>query len=232
MNSSKRKFLGQILIVGSAAVFPPLRVAMAVSEAEITPSEILARGHGIIDRALLLFQVAALRLEKNEALPTGGLRSLIQLSQKFFHQYHEPLEELYVFPVLDGDAELRPLIKTLQVQHNDGRRISSLLEDAYHLPAEKTKVQNLESAASIRAFVRMYEAHAAFEDTAVFPALEHRLTAVAYRSLSKKFAKKESEVFGHHHAFSSTLKELSSLEIAFGSADLASYSISPNPEKA
>ena len=91
--------------------------------------------------------------------------------RSFIEDYHEHLEEQYVFPKLEQAAKLSDITTVLRTQHQRGRVLTDWLlaattgAAATDQPARDALVQNMS------AFIRMYEPHEAREDTVVFPAL-------------------------------------------------------------
>lgn len=76
--------------------------------------------------------------------------------------------------------------------------------------------------------VRMYQHHAAIEDTVVFPAWKRTLTARRYSELSEAFEALEQRMFGHD-GFEDAVERIGRIEQAFGLADLAALSAPPPP---
>ena len=58
------------------------------------PGEDLMQEHGVLERVLLVYGDAALRLEKNETLDLGLIASAARFVRRFVEDYHEKLEEV------------------------------------------------------------------------------------------------------------------------------------------
>jgi hemerythrin-like domain-containing protein len=87
-------------------------------------------------------------------------------------QQSQLLEEQHIFPIVrKAGGEAAGLVDTLLAQHARGREITDYILD-------KTKTGRVGTAdaepmgRALTAFSRMYEPHAAREDTIVFPALK------------------------------------------------------------
>lgn len=76
--------------------------------------------------------------------------------------------------------------------------------------------------------VRMYEHHAAIEDTVVFPAWKRTLTPARYGELSEQFEALEKRMFGHD-GFEDAVARIATVEQAFGLADLAALTAPAPP---
>src|SRR5436305_4804881 len=134
--------------------------AREVKHDDVSPTEDLMREHGVLQRVLLVYDECARRLEPNagaDAPPAGVLPAAARLVRAFVHDYHEKLEEEAVFPRCEHDLVHVALIRTLRGQHAIGRRMTDYVEQASLKDKKKL-------AAALRAFARMYRAHAARED--------------------------------------------------------------------
>jgi hypothetical protein len=85
-------------------------------EAEVTPGEDLMQEHGVLERILLLYEEAARRLEGREPLELTVITSAARIIGRFVDDYHEKLEEEFVFPRLqDTIAEVARLETSLGI---------------------------------------------------------------------------------------------------------------------
>ena len=89
---------------------------------------------------------------------------------------------------------------------------------------------NVESfAGALESLVRMYEHHAAIEDTIVFPAWKETLSGKELDEMNEKFEEIEHEQFGAE-GFENAVKQISDIEAALGFADLGQFTAQPPPE--
>jgi hemerythrin-like domain-containing protein len=120
---------------------------------------------------LLIYREGIRRLQAGEQSPAQALNAGAGIIRSFIEDYHEHLEEQYVFPKLEQAAKLSDITTVLRTQHQRGRVLTDWLlaattgAAATDQPARDALVQNMS------AFIRMYEPHEAREDTVVFPAL-------------------------------------------------------------
>src|SRR5205807_6804481 len=137
------------------------------AEDDVSTAEDLMREHGVLNRILLIYDEASRRIRAKEKFDTGIVTKSAGLIQKFIENYHEKLEEDYLFPRFEKAGQLVDLVRTLRSQHQAGRTVTGRLLAAL-------KKSDLEGAnTSLVAFVRMYRPHEAREDTVLFPALHH-----------------------------------------------------------
>jgi hemerythrin-like domain-containing protein len=251
-NSDRRRFLKLTALAGSAMVFDACGARGEVNqnssnaaaaktdepdkkdekeEKEVTPNEDLMREHGILRRCLLVFGEAAIMLPSNPPLPWADtLQKTAKLFRAFGEEYHEKrLEEQYIFPLIKqkapaGPAGIYPDI--LMAQHDRGRQITDYVISS----TANGKVTNAnELSRALGGFVRMYEAHAAREDTVVFPAWKSLLSSDEYDELGEKFEDIEQEQFGED-GFEDALNQIAAIEASIGMDDLSKYT-PPAPPK-
>jgi len=77
-------------------------------------------------------------------------------------------------------------------------------------------------ADALAAFVRMYEAHTAAEDTIVFPAWKETFSAKQFEDISDKFEEIEHSKFGTD-GFEDARKRIAAIENELGLSDLNTF---------
>ena len=192
-------------------------------ENEVLPVEDLMREHGVLRRILLVYGECIRRIEARPAqdFPPEALGSAADIVRRFVEDYHEKLEEDALFPRFRDAGQLTALVDVLTQQHQAGRRITEqILASAPAMgrdaDARRALVQPL------RAFVRMYEPHAAREDTVLFPALHSLVSAHEYDALGEDFEGKEKQLFGQD-GFEKIVAEVGDIEKSLGIEDLALF---------
>ncbi len=196
---------------------------------EVLATEDLMREHGVLRRALLVFGEAAVRLRRDpSSVPPEALQATAKLFRSFGEDYHErKLEEVFIFPALkgrSGPAAGYPDI--LVAQHNRGREITDYI--LTNTRGAKIGAEAGALAAAMEGFTRMYEYHAACEDTIVFPAWKDTVTDSQYDELSDKFEEIEHQEFGAD-GFEDAVKKIGEIESSFGLADIAQFTAPPPP---
>lgn len=202
----------------------------ADGEAEVTATEDLMREHGVLRRALLVYQESATKLRSGANVPPEPLQKTAKLFRAFGEEYHEKkLEEVYIFPaVKKAGGSAGGYADVLIAQHQRGREITDFIIAATAGP--KISTGNVkEFAAALEALVRMYEHHAAIEDTVVFPAWKQTLSSKALDEMNDKFEDIEHEQFGED-GFENALKQMLQIEQSLGLSDLAQFTApAPHP---
>ena len=187
---------------------------------EVLAVEDLMREHGVLRRSLLVYAEAASRLVNGGTpLPWDALAQTAALFRTFGEDYHErALEERHVFvPLIQAGGTNAALARTLAAQHQRGREIT----DYISATAKAGRAANpIAFAKALTAFVRMYEHHAAIEDTIIFPAWKRAISAAQYDELSDQFEDLEHKMFGKD-GFEDALQRIARIEQACGLSDLA-----------
>lgn len=196
---------------------------------EVTPAEDLMREHGLLRRALIVYQESAQRLRQDPAsVPPDTLEKAANLVRVFGEDYHQAqLEEVFVFPIVKKTpGAMAMYVDVLLAQHARGREITDYLlsitkED--RIPAHS--VEPL--AKALESYVRMYQHHTAIEDTVVFPVWKTAVGPSELDGLAAKFEEIEVEHFGGD-GFESALKRMEEVEESLGLSKLEMFT-APKP---
>ena len=202
-----------------------------VAHVEVTATEDLMREHGILRRALLVYRESATRLRQDPAsIPPDTLEKAANLFRVFGEDYHEKkIEEVFVFPIVKkSPGTPATYVDLLLAQHERGRQITDYVlsltrED--RIPSNS--VEPL--ARALESMVRMYEHHAAIEDTVVFPVWKTAVGEAELDALAARFEEIESEHFGGD-GFDTALKRMEEIEMSLGLSNLEMFT-APEPPK-
>lgn len=189
---------------------------------EVLAVEDMMREHGVLRRALLVYAEAAARLRSGQGLVAADvLAQTAALFRSFGEEYHErKLEEAFVFPAVvkaGGPAAALPAV--LKAQHDRGREITDYIT-AVTRGGSISPANSAPLAQTLDSFVRMYQHHAALEDTLVFPAWKAAVSSHEYDELSDRFEDLEKQMFGKD-GFEDAVSRIGVIERAFGLDDLA-----------
>jgi hemerythrin-like domain-containing protein len=192
--------------------------AKAKDEDEVTPVEDLMREHGVLRRVMYLYDEAAMGLDAKRDVPLDALAACAGIVRRVIEDYHEKLEEDFLFPRYEKAGKLADLTAILRRQHLAGRTLTQRITTMARSPlAEADRVQ---LATALRSFNHMYRPHAAREDTVLFPALRSLVGEHEYDEMGEQFEAKETQMLGDH-GFEHAVEEVARLEHAFGVDDLA-----------
>lgn len=198
---------------------------------EVTAVEDLMREHGILRRALLVYQESVVRLRQDAAsVPAEALEKTAQLFRVFGEDYHERrLEEAYIIPLIKKvQGPVAIYADVLVAQHTRGREITDYLLSVSK--GERISTNQVDGVTkALESFVRMYEHHAAIEDTVVFPAWKKLTGDQEYNELGEKFEEIEHEIFGED-GFESALRRMEEIESSLGLTNLDMFTAPPPPK--
>jgi len=198
---------------------------------EVTATEDLMREHGILRRALLVYQESAVKLRQDAAsVPPDALEKVANLFRVFGEDYHEKkLEETFIFPTVQKSPGIAAsYVDVLLHQHARGREITDWVSAI--TKADKIASASVEPLAkALESFVRMYAHHAAIEDTVIFPAWKAATGQGELDELGEKFEEIEQEQFGDD-GFATALKRMEEIENSLGLANLDMFT-APAPPK-
>jgi hemerythrin-like domain-containing protein len=228
MDNERRRF---ILTAGALGLVGPL-AALAVAddkkkeekkaEEEVSAPEDLMREHGVLNRVLLIYEEGLRRLRSREEVPPDVFSKPALLVSKFVEDYHDKLEENFIFPQFEKQRILVDLVKVLRDQHQAGRRVTDVIlrnaaADQFTKPDARKEL-----IASCRAFIRMYRPHEAREDTVLFPALHKIMPAKQMKDLGEQFEKEEDRLFGEE-GFEKTVDQVAAVEKQLGIFELGGF---------
>jgi hemerythrin-like domain-containing protein len=225
LHKNRRIFLSTIMAGASA----PLVIAQQKtsrkkeeSEEQVSPAEDLMREHGVLKRVLLIYREAVRRIDAHQDFPPDALADSAKLIRRFVENYHEKLEEDYLFPRFRKANRLVELVDTLNSQHQKGRILTDRTIQLASASGLKDVGQRAKLRESLDLFVRMYEPHEAREDTVLFPEFRKIVSRHEYDSLGEDFEKKEDQLFGGE-GFEKNVDAVAAIEKRLGLYDLAQF---------
>jgi len=227
---ARRTFLLGAGVAAGAAALAPARAAGAKKgakdkdegEEDIGPGEDLMREHGVLRRVLLVYRELARRLEAGAAFDPTALRESATIVKTFVEDYHERQEEDFLFPRFERAHVLVDLVGVLRAQHQAGRKVTERIQAAATASALTDAAARGRLRADLLAFVRMYEPHAAREDTVLFPALHRLVSRSEYDALGEDFERREHQTFGEG-GFEHAVARIDGIEKTLGLEDLAQF---------
>ncbi len=188
----------------------------------VTAVEDLMREHGVLYRLLLIYEEIASRLTAGKEFAPSALADTADLIRRVVEDYHEKLEEDFVFPHAEKVSELYEIVKVLRAQHQAGRNLTDTIMRLVSQPPPQDPQNQKKLAEYIRLFIRMYRPHAAREDTIIFPAFHDTVTADEYLQLGQQFEAREDQLFGEN-GFGKIVDQVANLEISLGIYDLTKF---------
>jgi hemerythrin-like domain-containing protein len=229
MNKQTRRTFARTGLIAGASILSGATLVGAKEEKEaeekvldVSPPEDLMREHGVLKRILLVYIEALRRLDAHQDLPPEPIADSAKIIREFIEDYHEKLEEDFLFPRFKKANKLVDLVDVLLQQHQGGRRLTDITMRFATLQGLKNPDDRRKLADSMRQFIRMYSPHEAREDTVLFPAFRGVVSPHEFDSLGEDFEKKEDELFGED-GFGKMVDKVAEIERKLGIYDLAQF---------
>ncbi len=191
---------------------------------DVSPAEDLMREHGVLKRILLIYGEGTRRLDAKEDLPPEAIADSAKLIREFVEDYHEKLEQDFLFPRFRKANKLVDLVDVLFAQHQAGRKLTDTTLQLANANANamKNADDRRKLSESLNLFIRMYNPHEAREDTILFPAFRALVSKNEYDSLGADFEKKENQLFGNE-GFEMNVEKVTAIEKKLGIYELAQF---------
>jgi hemerythrin-like domain-containing protein len=194
----------------------------AEKEPVISAPEDLMREHGVLNRILLIYEDATRRLQRHEDVPADIFHRPAELVRRFVEDYHEKLEETFIFPRFEQQNKLVDLVTTLRQQHQAGRRLTDEILSSATVAEFGRAETRQKIIVTCQAFIRMYRPHEAREDTVLFQAIYEIVPVNEVKELGEQFEEQEHKLFGEG-GFQETVGKVAEIEKQLSIHDLASF---------
>ena len=188
---------------------------------EVTPPEDLMREHGVLDRVLLIYEAVMRRFGSGEDFDPAVITDSANIVREFIEDYHEKLEEDYVFPRFKQAGKMDRLTGILLEQHKAGRRVTDVILKLAPTSRKDEDVRR-QLVGAMQSFITMYRPHAAREDTVLFPELKTVVSSNEYDSMAEEFEEKEHALFGED-GFDKMVHRVAAIEQTLGIWDLSEF---------
>ncbi len=110
------------------------------------------REHGVLKRIMLVYDEVLRRMQTGEEVPPEPLAQSAKLIRSFVEDYHEKLEEDYLFPRFKKAGKLVDLVDVLVQQHQAGRRLTDITIQLATAKSLKHDDDRLKLANSLKQF--------------------------------------------------------------------------------
>jgi hemerythrin-like domain-containing protein len=206
----RRKFISfipaSIAGFGLFAGLMPGQGLAAAKQAQVGAIETLTRGHGLLLRATLIYEVAGNRTAKGEKIDPSLVQTTAQVIRRYLHDFHEMMEEKYIFAPLELSKICFSSIQELKVQHGTSYELTQRI-----LKLTAAGKLNTEVVGYMTDYTKMYTHHTAWEDTVIFPAFDSLEKKRDIDELAATFSAEERKILGND-GFDSFLGQIAEVE--------------------
>jgi len=162
-------------------------------------------------KVFAILQGVARELEGNNPAAVDHVHRILEFMTVFIDQCHHAKEEEFLFPAM-AKAHTRNsrLIEELLSEHEDGRRMTAVLETALGGLKQGSDQATVRFIETIHDYVQVFRTHIRKENGSVFPEARELLSENDRRAMARQFEKLEAERIGkgRHEAFHRMIEEL------------------------
>ncbi|HEY3272111.1 MAG TPA: hemerythrin domain-containing protein [Methanocella sp.] len=188
---------------------------------KMSPTEELGVEHGQLTRILLAMDNV---LRGSASVPKANLGPINQackMIRQSVVDHHMKIEEEHVYPRFE-DTDLADCASTLKTQHIEARKLLAHMESLAKSGTLRDKAAMEELKRTFNDFKDMITAHAAFEETILFPVMEGTWSQKDLDNLREIQEEDEKKLMGDDAA-EKTFEMLASLESSCGVTGLRDY---------
>lgn len=156
------------------------------------PTFDLMREHAVVSRICLIYERMTTEILKKHSKTFKKLPIIIR---DFIENYHEKMEEKYIFPYIKKEKEL---VTILIEQHKQSRKLTRQILSN---PTPKL----------LKEFTDLYRWHGSMEDSIIFEEFKNTVDSVKQSEIMDIFEKTEKELFGHN-TLSKFIKKIDYIE--------------------
>jgi hemerythrin-like domain-containing protein len=223
--NNRREFINRSFVLGTLAGVGGLGFITGCkneTDEGVSPAEDLMREHGVLNRILLIYDVCRLHLVNNEQFDWDLLNNSAQIIRTFIEDYHEKLEEDFLFPRFEKANQFTDLVQVLRKQHKTGRILTDQIIQFGKMESLAKTDESQKLIKLLSDFNGMYRPHEAREDTVLFPAMRKIVSENEYSALGEDFEDKEHELFGED-GFDTMVEKVANIEKQLGIYDLSMF---------
>jgi hemerythrin-like domain-containing protein len=223
MNSIKPISRRGFLVLAGAGIVAGCSSGPVTPQGEAsTAIEILDRQHGLLERAIAILEEIRGGMDARMDLPPEIITETAGIIRRSGVDYHQKMEDKYIFPALDAAKKMGGLIGVLREQHEAGARLIEVIKGLSVGFSAKDLEKRRTMSSAIHHFSRMYRAHTDREETLIFPLVRQVTAPKAFTEMNAAFQKAEKELQGQDR-FEETIQKISGYENTLGIGDLAAF---------
>lgn len=188
----------------------------------VSAPEALSREHGMLTRLLLAIDNVVNNAIEDRNTDLSPINSASRAIQAVVADHHMAFEEQNIYPRMEQIDYLNSMTETLEGQHDDARVINKMVLDMTRGGKVKGKSELDELTLLTKSFKEMITAHAAWEETVIFPAMYDLLSERDMSDINKKFLEAEQKLLGNK-GIVEIYRNIDDIEEAAGTHDLSMF---------
>jgi hemerythrin-like domain-containing protein len=138
---------------------------------KMSATEELGFEHAMLDRILLAMDETLMMAGSPSKADLSPVNEACNMIKEVVDKHHMKIEEDEIYPKFE-DTDLSDFASTLKSQHDDMRKLVARMEDLSKTGAVRDRSEMDELKRIFNDFHKMVMAHAAWEETVLFPTME------------------------------------------------------------
>lgn len=188
---------------------------------KISVTEELTTEHGMLDRVMLAMDHTLKKAGSSTKADLSAINKGCSLIRMVVDDHHSKFEEDSIYPKFEN-TEMSGFVSTLRTQHSEGRKMIDRMMDM----SKSGSIRESSDLDTLRSMFRDYHdmmmAHAAWEQTILFPALEGKLSSDELKKLKERQEEHEEKLLGKD-ATEKSYNMLAEIESSAGISGLSDF---------
>lgn len=188
---------------------------------KMSPTEELAFEHGQLTRILLAMDKTLKAAGGSSKANLAPIKQACQMIRQSVVDHHMKIEEKDIYPQFEN-TELADLAATMKSQHAEARKLVARMDELSKTGNVRDRSEMEELNRAFNDFKEMITAHAAWEETVMFPVMEGSWSKDDLKYLREKEEQDEKKLLGKD-ATEKQFNMLAELESSCGIASVSDF---------
>jgi hemerythrin-like domain-containing protein len=162
---------------------------------KMSPTEELAVEHGQLTRILLAMDKTLKAAGGSSRASLAPIQQACKMIRQSVVGHHMKIEEEEIYPQFE-DTDLADFAADLKLQHDEARKLVARMDDLSKTGKVRDKSEMEELNKAFNDFKEMITAHAAWEETVLFPVMEGTWSKADLNDLREKQEEDEEKLLG------------------------------------
>ncbi len=189
---------------------------------DVSPTELLSREHAMLTRILLAMDNVANAAAEDMSTDVSPINRATDMIKRVVIDHHSKFEEENIYPKFEGNDLLSSLTEIMEDQHDQAERINQALSDLTKSGKINDESDLDELLILCGSLKDMLTAHAAWEESVLFPAMYDLCPQDFMSQLKSKLDDAERQLLGDRGP-EALYEDLDRLEEECGTHDLDAF---------